>query len=68
MADDFEGRGTAPIFENVTEIVEGESPIRFGEGVIENEKNRKNDEKDEENSVWHAKPFAVFAHHSFVIR
>ena len=42
--------------------------ICIAEGVAEDEKNRENDEEDEENAVWHAKPFAVLAHHSFVLR
>lgn len=42
--------------------------VCIAEGVAEDEKNRKNDEEDEKNAVWHAKPFAVLAHHSFVLR
>ena len=48
MSDDFEGRGAASFRKNVSEIVEGEGPIRLGEGVIEDEKNRKDDKEDEE--------------------
>jgi hypothetical protein len=68
LADDFEGRSTAIWRENVNEVIQGEMTICIAEGVAEDEKDRKNDEEDEENAVWHAKPFAVLAHHSFVLR
>ena len=68
MSDDFEGRDTATAFEDRGEVVDRESATRIGEGVIEDEKDRKDDEKDEEDTIRHAKPLTGLVDLSLVPR
>ena len=69
MSDDFEGRHTAIALKDRFEVPECEKASRWiREGVIEDEKNRKNDEKDEEDAIRHAEPLTGLVDLSLVPR
>ena len=69
MADDFKGGHTAIALKDRFEVLECEKASRrIREGVIEDEKNRKDDEKDEEDAIRHAEPLTVLVDHSFIPR